>query len=281
MAVADIIDTQAHIETPENVRLSFRLAGPGTRLGAYLVDLTIRAIMLWAMTFAIGVFAPFLLGAGVSVGLWLLLVFLLEWFYSCLFEGFWSGRTPGKWLVGLRVIKDGGYPIGFYEAVIRNLLRAADALPLPLFYGAGFVSMMATRRMQRLGDLLAGTVVVREQRQRLRGQLPFLHSVPMIPRSERESAYRPHERTLDLIERFFLRSGRLAPARADEIARILAHPLAERLGIPDAPRVLCEPSRFLLRVLRTFSHDAPDRPPGGEGGGQQAPPVAVLLEGSP
>jgi hypothetical protein len=177
---------------------------------------------------------------------------VLEWFYGCVFEGLWSGRTPGKWLVGLRVIKDGGYPISFFDALLRNLLRAADGLPV--FYGAGLITMLATRRMQRLGDLLAGTIVVREQREHLRRQLPFLRSVPLIPRVQMASSYRPSDRTLDLIERFFLRRGALMSARADEIAVILARPLAERLGYQGEPHeAVREPSRFLLRVLRTFT----------------------------
>jgi uncharacterized RDD family membrane protein YckC len=280
MPAQPIIDTQAQIETPENVRLSFRLAGPGTRSGAYLVDFLIRAIILFGLGIAIGMFVPFLLGAGFSIGVFLLCVFLLEWFYGCLFEGFWSGRTPGKWVMGLRVIKEAGYPIGFYDAVLRNLLRAADALPL--FYGAGFIVMLSTGRLQRLGDLLAGTIVVREKRERLRGQLPFLRSVPTIRRSDRMTAYRPSDRTLDLIERFFLRRAELAPSRADEIARILARPLADRLGLAqDSNEVVREPSRFLLRVLRTFSEadDISDDSRDVSGPFDPTRAVAVLLEG--
>jgi uncharacterized RDD family membrane protein YckC len=251
MLADQIIDTQAHIETPENVRLTFRLAGPGTRLGAYLVDLVIRIAVTVAMMIAIGITAPFLMSSGLPIGLMLLGMFLIEWFYGCVFEGFWSGRTPGKWVMGLRVIKDGGYPISPFDAILRNLLRAADGLPV--FYGVGLIAMLATRRMQRLGDVLAGTIVVREQRERLRSELPYLRSVPLIPRVQITSSYRPSDRTLDLIEQLFLRRGVLVSARTEEIAVILARPLAERLGFQGEPHeAVREPSRFLLRVLRTF-----------------------------
>lgn len=279
MPADQIIDTQAHIETPENVRLTFRLAGPGTRLGAYLIDLVIRIALVWGMSIVIGITAPFLMSSGLSIGLMLLGLFLIEWFYGCVFEGFWSGRTPGKWVMGLRVIKDGGYPISFFDAMLRNLLRAADALPL--FYGAGLIAMLATRRMQRLGDLLAGTIVVREQRERLRSELPFLRSVPLIPRVQMASSYRPSDRTLDLIERFFLRRGVLGSARADEIAVILARPLAERLGFQGEPHeAVRQPSRFLLRVLRTFSQTDDELARAAEATLLEgaASPMAVLLE---
>jgi uncharacterized RDD family membrane protein YckC len=282
MPADQIIDTQAHIETPENVRLTFRLAGPGTRLGAYLVDLVIRIAVTVAMMIAIGITAPFLMASGLSIGLMLLGMFLIEWFYGCVFEGFWSGRTPGKWLMGLRVIKDGGYPISFFDAMLRNLLRAADGLPV--FYGAGLIAMLATRRMQRLGDLLAGTIVVREQREHLRRQLPFLRSVPLIPRVQMASSYRPSDRTLDLIERFFLRRGVLMSARADEIAVILARPVAERLGYQGEPHeAVREPSKFLLRVLRTFTEteDQPARAAGATLLQPVAARQAVLLEQEP
>ena len=282
MPADQIIDTQAHIETPENVRLTFRLAGPGTRLGAYLIDLLIRFAVVWGMSIVIGITAPFLMSSGLSIGLMLLGLFLIEWFYGCVFEGFWSGRTPGKYVMGLRVIKDGGYPISFFDAVLRNLLRAADALPL--FYGAGLIAMLATRRMQRLGDVLAGTIVVREQREHLRRELPFLRSVPLIPRVQMASSFRPSDRTLDLIERFFLRRGVLVSARADEIAVILSRPLAERLGYLDEPHeAVRESSRFLLRVLRTFSQTEDETARAGEATLLEPAsiPQAILVENAP
>jgi uncharacterized RDD family membrane protein YckC len=246
------IDAQVHIETPENVWLSFRLAGPGSRLGAFMLDLLIRVAVLFVVAQVVGVLAAFDSTSGLHVGLMLLTMFLLEWGYGCVFETLWDGRTLGKWMIGLRVIKEGGYPISFYDALLRNLLRAADILPI--FYGVGFLCMLMTRRMQRLGDLLAGTIVVIEQRAELRGELPLLRTVPPLAPSQFTHLYRPSEKTLDLLEKYFLRCRTLPVARAEEIAMILAQPLAERLGYTTAdPAEDRSPSRFLLRVLRTFA----------------------------
>jgi uncharacterized RDD family membrane protein YckC len=251
MATAALVDTQAHIETPENVRLSFRLAGPGTRLGAYLLDLLLRVVIFWGLAMAVGVVSPVLNVAGAPIGVLLLGLFLLEWGYTFLFEAWWNGQTPGKRALGLRVVKEGGYAIGFYDALLRNLLRVADALPL--FYGVGLVVMLGSSRFQRIGDLLAGTIVVREKREALRREPPELAQTPRLPAEWIDPSWRPPERTLDAIQTFWLRRKRLPDARAREIALILARPLANRLSYCDpAQEHLRRPDRFLLRVLRTF-----------------------------
>jgi uncharacterized RDD family membrane protein YckC len=251
MASAALIDVQTHVETPENVRLSFRLAGPGSRLGAYLVDLLIRAAMIYGLLFAVGLLGPVLSVAGLPWGVLLLGLFLVEWGYGFVFEAFWNGQTPGKKALGLRVIKEAGYSISVHDALLRNLLRVADALPL--LYGVGLVVMVGTERMQRIGDLLAGTIVVRERRAPLHATPAALQEVPPLARDQIETPYRPSERTLDLIETFWYRRRELPDARADEIAAILARPLAERLRYREPkPEHLSHPARFLLRVLRTF-----------------------------
>lgn len=257
MATGSVQDTLARIETPENVWLSFRLAGPGTRLGAYLLDLVVRVAIFVGLSFLTGFLTPFL-GASVPSGFILIGLFLLEWGYGTLFEGFWGGRTPGKRLLGLRVMKTGGYPIGFYEALLRNLLRAADGFPFLIAntfiptYGVGLLAMLLSPRMQRLGDLLAATIVVREQREELREGMS-LDRVERIPQSQLQAGRRPSERTLDLIETLFLRRGDLPLRRLDEIAAIIARPVADRLGYEDLQEEhRRSPARFLLRVLKTF-----------------------------
>ncbi|MCI0409164.1 MAG: RDD family protein, partial [Acidobacteria bacterium] len=213
-----LIDTQTHVETPENVRLTFRLAGPGTRLGAYLVDLLVRAAILYGLFLVVSLLNPFLSVAGLPWGVLLLGLFLVEWGYGFAFEAFWNGQTPGKKALGLRVVKEAGYSISVYDALLRNLLRVADALPF--LYGVGLVVMIGTERMQRIGDVLAGTVVVRERRARLHGTPAALSEVPSLTRDQLESPYRPPERTLDLLETFCDRRRELPDLRADEIAAI-------------------------------------------------------------
>ncbi len=260
MTAADAVRVQTEIETPENIVLTFRLAGPASRMGAYGIDLIVRVALVWLFVLIVGLVAP-VLGdvAGMSAGLTLLFLFLIEWGYPFVFEYFWSGRTPGKRIVGLRVIKTGGYPIGFPDALLRNLLRAADVLPL--FYGTGIAVMFLTPRMQRIGDVLAGTMVVRERRESLRLGRSLPRDVESLPRGELNLAYRPADRTLALIERLLSRHATVSRARADEIAAILAPALAIRLGYDseESPE-LTRPREFLMRVLKTFTAGAEESP---------------------
>lgn len=247
---AAVVDTTVHVEIPEDVRLSFRLAGPATRLAAYLVDMFARVVVFGGVLIALTLAFPLLSLGGASWGLVLLALFVMEWGYGFAFEALWNGQTPGKRAFGLRVIKEGGYAIGPYDALVRNLLRAADVLPL--LYGVGLVTMLATARLQRLGDLAAGTMVVRERRHKLHRESPDLEGAPRLTPEEIDATRRPAERTLDLIHAFALRRDEMSPARAREIASILAVPLARRLSwrTPQGGRV--PPDRFLLSVFRTF-----------------------------
>ena len=247
------LDTLARIETPENVVLTFRLAGPWSRASAYLFDALVRAgiilVIGWIAT-ALD-FADF---ESFSAGMMLVVVFLLEWCYPWFFEAFTGGRTPGKKVAGIRVVRSGGYPVGFYDCMVRNILRAADVLPVG--YAVGFLSIAVTRRMQRIGDLAADTIVVLDRRPRLRGKLPDLKRVEPLPPRALQAGYRPTERTLHLLEAFFRRVYRLHPARADEIATVLAKPLSHRLDLDDDPDVHgSTATKFLMRVLATFSDD--------------------------
>jgi uncharacterized RDD family membrane protein YckC len=154
------------IVTPENVEITYELAGIGSRALAAIVDALIHALM-----FALIIGAVIALGqAGVTLppelapwigGAGILLLFGLFWGYYIYFETRWSGQTPGKRVVGLRVIKDGGYPIDFRAALIRNLMRYVDYLPGA--YGVGVLSIFFSRDYKRLGDFVAGTLVVRER----------------------------------------------------------------------------------------------------------------------
>jgi uncharacterized RDD family membrane protein YckC len=246
-----VLDPLTHIETPENVRLAFRLAGPGSRMGAYLLDLALRFVVIMGLAFFVGLFLPFISVSGIPIGIYLVGLFVVEWGYGCLFEGLWNGQTPGKKAFRLRVMKTEGYSISFHEAMLRNLLRAADILPV--LYGVGFLTMLCNGRMQRIGDLVAGTIVVRETRQKLREELLGLRSVEPFPPGSFQDAYRPSERTLDVMDSLFRRRDVLGRGRVEEIARILADPLARRLSDPkqklEARR---RPSHFLFRLLATF-----------------------------
>ena len=146
-----------------------------------------------------------------GLGLWLMLLFAVEWFYPVLFERFWNGSTPGKRLLGLQVIGANGTPVSVAASLIRNLLRAADFLPL--FYGCGLVSMLVDRDSRRLGDLAAGTVVV------YRDLPPVPGDLPAVPPQRPRFPLLPDEQRL--LIHFAERSRLLTPERQAELARLL------------------------------------------------------------
>ncbi|MFK7820804.1 MAG: RDD family protein [Planctomycetaceae bacterium] len=253
------IETRASLDTPEGVQLSFQLAGPGLRMSAYIADVVIRIAAIFFLGLLL-VMALGTLGFGeLSAATIMILLFLAEWGYGTLFEWLWNGRTPGKRMFGIRAVKEGGYPIGFYEAVLRNFLRGADA-PFVIFYGIGLLVMMSTKRLQRLGDLFAGTMVVVEQGNRVPHRPRNLQMVPAIERSDCKRSFHVSERTLDVICRLFERTGYLSGPRREAIATVLAEPIADRLGFelldlpPDS-----RGSRFLIRVIKTFSRSAEEQ----------------------
>src|SRR3569623_423096 len=153
----DPLDNTADVETPERIRFRYQVAGPVRRALAYGLDMAIRLMILFgaaARTTGVG-------DMRASQGLWLVLLFVLDWGYGVLFESLWNGKTPGKRALGLRVVQDGGYQVGFIDALLRNLLRAADFLPLG--YVLGLLSMASDRTAKRIGDRVAGTMVVIER----------------------------------------------------------------------------------------------------------------------
>jgi len=165
MAMEPIGD-QLNIDTPELVAIEMPLAGIGSRFIAILVD-----YLIWGFVFLIlGIVAAIIIPAlhffgGVSanwaIGIFVLIVFLLQWGYFALFEAFGNGRTPGKRVARIRVIHQSGRGINFVEALARNLVRFVDYFPS--FYAVGLVAIFLSRRNQRLGDMVAGTLVVRDR----------------------------------------------------------------------------------------------------------------------
>ena len=157
------------IETPERVPLHFALASIGNRFIACAIDHTIQIVALLVLVITFAIIADYAdLGNRLAnapkwlIALLVILVFLLMSGYFAIFEWLWHGQTPGKRWMKLRVIREDGRPISFFEAIVRNLLREFDIMPFP-FYSVGLISVFATDRDQRVGDLVAGTVVVRER----------------------------------------------------------------------------------------------------------------------
>jgi uncharacterized RDD family membrane protein YckC len=160
------IRDQLNIDTPELVAIEMPLAGIGSRFIAILIDYLICGGFLLLMVIVAAIVIPALhlfsnVSANWAAGIFFLIIFLLQWGYFSLFEAFNSGRTPGKHAAKIRVIHQSGRGINFLESLARNLVRAIDWFPS--FYAVGVIAMFASKRHQRLGDMVAGTLVVRDR----------------------------------------------------------------------------------------------------------------------
>jgi hypothetical protein len=154
--------------------------------------------------------------------------------------------------MGLRVIQDRGYPINFWSSCLRNLLRFADSWPYFL-HGVGFVSILLTKNGQRLGDLVAGTVVITERTVRLPREPIILEKIQPLPRNEFASNYVPNSKTLAIVEQFLGRRFVLTHDRGHALASVLAARLAEKLNFQGDPKLVQQyPMAFLARVYVTF-----------------------------
>ena len=210
-----MIDTLCAVETPEGVELEFSPAGPVPRALAWMVDAGIRGAVYLALASALGALGH------VGVGILLVALFLLEWFYPVAFEVLARGQTPGKKLLGLRVLRADGAPVGWSRSTARSLLAFVDFMPFG--FAAGLVAMLLGRRCQRLGDLAAGTVVV---------HLDPAPGPPGAARAEDPPLPPPFPLTLPeqrAIMGFSERAPGLTPERARELADLL-EPLTGALG---------------------------------------------------
>ena len=202
----EVLDTIVSAETPEGILLELRPAGLTARCYAFLLDLLIKLAVLYV--FEIGA----VIAGGIGVALNIILIFVLEWLYPVAFELTRWGATPGKRSLGLRVIMDNGLPVTPAASLTRNLLRAADFLPL--LYGFAVVSMLLRGDSKRLGDLAAATLVVYQPRPAAR--IPENDIAPLAP----AVAVTPRDQAavIALVER----APRLTAARVDELAALSA-----------------------------------------------------------
>jgi len=208
-----MLDTVREIETPEGVSLRLRAAGAFSRAQAWLLDLGLRAIVYFT---AVGIFAA--LGRG-GMGLALLLLFALTWGYNVVCEVWFHGQTLGKRALGLRVVSADGTPVTLLPSITRNLLRVVDGLPG--IYCVGLVCGMIDPSARRVGDIVAGTLVVHAD------DLPTGSKVPITPAQPLALPLNQDEQAA-LIE-FAERSPQLTVQRQEELADIL-YPLTGRDG---------------------------------------------------
>lgn len=225
-----MLDTLSQVETPEGIPLRLRAAGMLPRAAAWAVDFGIRLAVLWVLS----ILLMFLGEAG--MGLYLILLFAVFWMYPVLFEVLRDGQTIGKKAMGLRVVNANGTPITWIASVVRNLLRVVDALPL--LYGFGFVAGLIDPHSRRLGDMVAGTLVVHVEK-------PHLHiAAPNVP-----VAYPPVALSADekvAIIAFAERAQQLTAERQRELADILPM-LTDARGSTGVQRLLGMANGFLGR----------------------------------
>lgn len=239
---APSIDGQINVITPENIAFHYEVAGPFRRLPAYLIDLAFRvliaialSLLLWAVA-SVGLFE-------FGIGFMAIGFFVLTHFYGGLFETFWNGQTPGKRLIGLRVLTVDGRPINALQAVLRNILRDVDTMPYAFaflapdmqlvgLYWVGLIAMALNDRYQRLGDLAAGTMVVVERRAWSHGIVQVTEPAALALAAEIPVDFEVTRSLGKALAMYAERRLALSPLRRAEVARHLAVPLAARLRLP-------------------------------------------------
>ncbi|MET0549445.1 MAG: RDD family protein [Xanthomonas sp.] len=207
-----MLDTYREVITPEGVPLHLPAAGAVPRALAWLIDLALRFALLTAMGMFLG-----LLG-GLGQGLYLVAMFLVFWAYPIVLEG-WRGQTLGKQALGLRVVARDGAPVGWMAAITRNLLRTVDMLPFG--YAVGLIACLFDAHSRRLGDLVAGTLVVHQPPREDEALPPIANALapprPLLPAEQAA------------LIAFAERAPRLTPERQLELAA-LAQPLTDTSG---------------------------------------------------
>ena len=255
------MDDRYIIDTPENIEFAYDIAGIGSRFLAAIIDtflITAAQIIIFLL---VGLIISRLdmnlgVGGGVLVAAATLLAFVLLWGYYIAFELLWNGQSPGKRLIGLRVVRDGGRPITFVGSAIRNLIRIADFLPA--LYGIGVVVMFIDRRSRRLGDLAGGTLVVKERRSVTLASLtePGAVAPPLIRPGETLTLPQPtlpnielvNERDYTLIQEFLRRRNELGKDARTRLGMQLAQGMQTRLGL----QFTGDPERFLQDIAGNY-----------------------------
>ena len=198
------LDTSYTVNTPEGITLHLSPAGPAPRFLAWSIDMLVRMVINIIVLIALS----FAGEAGIGIGF--IFSFLLEWFYPVYYELRREGQTPGKKSLGLYVAQEDATPICTSSSIIRNLLRVVDFLPF--LYAFGLISMLLNRRFQRLGDLVAKTVV--------------LHKSNLQQASDtdvKESIRPPLKFTLveqQALVSYLQRSKQISSARKEELAKL-------------------------------------------------------------
>jgi uncharacterized RDD family membrane protein YckC len=219
------------IATPEGVEMSLLLAGAASRFVSAIVDILIQSGILLAIAIVLGIAGSAGLGGGgLAVLLWAIISFLVVTSYDIFFEVLNSGRTPGKRLNGLRVVRVEGHPVGFLTSASRNTLRVIDFLPSAYLLGAAVI--LLSHKNQRIGDVVAGTIVVRERGGGVR-------DLPRLPPQQDLQPYAGWDTSqitaeeAATVRQFLERRDSIEPVARTELANTLAERLRPKItGVP-------------------------------------------------
>ncbi|MCI0490859.1 MAG: RDD family protein [Blastocatellia bacterium] len=237
-----MLDDELIIETPERVEVHYILANVGNRFLAAAIDHCIQVVALTLVLIVAGVLTDWSLFD--SMGTWtlaltVLAVFGIYYGYFVAFETLWSGQTPGKRIMRLRVVREDGRPVRFFEVFVRNLLRLIIDLQPTFSYAVGVVSIIFSPRSKRIGDFVAGTVVVKERAT----EAPSLEEIIKISEIEQARFERAapasftantrllDERELRAVETFLKRRFELPEPNRSVLAARIAQPISAKLGI--------------------------------------------------
>jgi len=266
------VSDQLSIDTPELVTIEMPLAGVGSRFIALLID-----GLLWGAGFLVLILLAIILLPSIraasdlsekwAVAIVIFIIFLLNWGYFTLFEAFWNGQTPGKRIAKIRVIQRSGRPIGIFESMARNFVRYIDYLPS--FYVVGVITMFVTKQHQRLGDLAAGTLVVRDRAPDSplwneagsrtftaasftpQSAIPEPHSLVSLPAT---AIARLSPADLEVLESFFSRRLDMPLDVRQKLAERIAAALQTKSGLEPPPGVSTE--TFLEAAARDLRDQA-------------------------
>jgi uncharacterized RDD family membrane protein YckC len=239
------------IETPEQITLEFPLAGVGSRGLALCVDTLIQIIAAVAVVLIVWLTSPDLTRNWIGARNWLIaiavfLLFCLYWGYFAAFEVFWNGQTPGKRQAKIRVISASGRPITVFEGIARNVMRAIDSLGL---YAVGAITCAIDKKNRRLGDMVAGTVVVHEVEEQGSAYWYGRERAASAP-AVSQAVADLNAQEFQLIETFLSRRLDIPNLQRLQSAQQIADRIGDRLNVPRGQRLVNED--FLEEVARRY-----------------------------
>jgi len=225
------------VRTPESIAFYYELAGLGSRFLALAIDVVIQTFVSIVLLIIGGLAAPHAARIASAlhlsakdlvstvVAIVILLAFLIGYGYFILFEQFWNGQSPGKRVLGIRVVADGGYPVTLMDSTVRNLVRVIESV---FFYAPSVISMLLSSQNKRLGDFAAGTIVVRDRAFEVTDPKKWLRPVDELPLAADEASLNREE--LALVDRYIARRTVLPPHAAQEAAARIAAAVRPKLG---------------------------------------------------